>query len=551
MGCLANPVVPDHLTNGTVPIGRPIANTRVYILDAQGLPLPIGVTGELHIGGTGVARGYLNQPELTAERFITDPFSDAPDARLYKTGDLARWLPDGTMEFLGRNDFQVKIRGFRIELGEIEARLREHETVHDAVVIARQSQTTGQQLVAYHVSDDQVSVQSLKDHLAAALPDYMVPAAFVALDALPLTPNGKLDRNALPDPDSAALATSVYEAPQGELEQTLAGIWSDLLAVERVGRHDNFFALGGDSLLVVQLISGLREAGLQADVRSLFSAPNLADLAASLDEGGAQLQIPANLIPDNTQIITPDMLPLVALDQATIDRVLKAVPGGAGNVQDIYPLAPLQEGMLFHHLAAEKGEDVYERSSLLSFEDREAVDDFLTALQQVIDRHDILRTGFVWEDVPQPVQVVRRQALLPVEQLTLEASSQGAEDLQTCFDPRTYHLDISQAPLLQAKLAYDQTTERWLLLLLYHHLIMDAVTLGTLVGEVQAHLTDRVEALPAPVPFRNFVAQARLDVSNDEHEAFFRDMLGDVDEPTAPFDVLDVRGDDVLSLIHI
>ena len=255
----------------------------------------------------------------------------------YKTGDLGRWLPDGTIEFLGRNDFQVKIRGFRIELGEIEARLREHETVHDAVVIAKENKTTGRQLVAYHVGDGEVSVQSLKDHLAAALPHYMVPAIYVALEALPLTPNGKLDRNALPDPDGTALATSVYEAPQGEVEETLAGIWSDILDVERVGRHDNFFALGGHSLLVISLINRLREAGLQTDVRSLFSAPTLADLAASLNEAGAELQIPANLIPDNTQIITPDMLPLVALEQTAIDRALKAVPGGAGNVQDIYP----------------------------------------------------------------------------------------------------------------------------------------------------------------------------------------------------------------------
>ena len=232
---------------------------------------------------------------LTAERFIADPFSDSPDARLYKTGDLGRWLPDGTIEFLGRNDFQVKIRGFRIELGEIEARLQEHEAVHDAVVIARENKTTGQQLVAYHVGDGEVSVQSLKDHLATTLPDYMVPAAFVALDALPLTPNGKLDRNALPDPDGTALATSLYEAPQGEVEETLAGIWSDLLDVERVGRHDNFFALGGHSLLAISLINRLREAGLQADVRSLFGARTLADLAASLDEGVTEIEIPCLL----------------------------------------------------------------------------------------------------------------------------------------------------------------------------------------------------------------------------------------------------------------
>ncbi|MCG1019858.1 non-ribosomal peptide synthetase, partial [Mycetohabitans sp. B4] len=239
--------------NVNIPIGRPIANTQVYLLDAHGQPVPLGAVGELYIGGAGVAQGYLNRPELTAECFVRDPFSDEADARMYKTGDLARYLPDGNLEFVGRNDEQVKIRGFRIEPGEIEACLVQHAQVRDAVVLVR-GEGVEKRLVAYVVAEaDEQLVSELRTHVAARLPEYMVPAALVRLDALPLTANGKLDRRALPEPDAGALAHQAYEAPQGELETTLAQIWAELLEVERVGRHDSFFALGGHSLLAVRL----------------------------------------------------------------------------------------------------------------------------------------------------------------------------------------------------------------------------------------------------------------------------------------------------------
>src|SRR5208282_2012401 len=236
-------------------IGRPIANTRVYILDGYGEPVPVGVAGELYIGGAGVARGYLNRPELTAEKFVKDPFVDEAGARMYRTGDLGRWLADGDIEFLGRNDFQVKIRGFRIELGEIEARLTEHPAIGEAVVIAREDTAGDKRLVAYYTAaaaeataaDPQqelaVTAEQLRLHLSASLPEYMVPAAYVHLRALPLTPNGKLDRKALPAPEADAYAVRAYEEPQGEVENVLAALWGELLHVERVGRHDDFFQL--------------------------------------------------------------------------------------------------------------------------------------------------------------------------------------------------------------------------------------------------------------------------------------------------------------------
>ncbi|HEV2583249.1 MAG TPA: amino acid adenylation domain-containing protein, partial [Ktedonobacteraceae bacterium] len=296
-------------------IGRPIANTRIYLLDNYGQPVPLGAVGEIHIGGAGVARGYLNRPELTAERFLLDPFSSVPGARMYKTGDLARYLPDGNLEFLGRNDQQVKIRGFRIELGEIEARLAEHPTVHEATVVAREDTPGDKRLVAYVVAAENAEsdlAAILRTHLSARLPEYMVPAAYVRLDALPLTPNGKLDRKALPAPEGDAYARQAYAPPQGEIEQTLATLWAELLGIERISRHDNFFELGGHSLLAVQLMERLRRLGLGAEVRTLFATPTLAELAAILGSY-RDVYIPPNAITPHSTAITPDMLPLIDL----------------------------------------------------------------------------------------------------------------------------------------------------------------------------------------------------------------------------------------------
>jgi amino acid adenylation domain-containing protein len=287
-----------------VPIGRPTANVRAYILDRAGEPVPVGVVGELHVGGAGMARGYLGRPALTAERFVPDPFGEA-GARLYRTGDLARWRPDGSIEFLGRNDFQVKVRGFRIELGEIEARLREHPAVRDAVVVAREERAGDPRLVAYWTGEAGVEVQALRSHLGERLPEHMVPAAYVRLDALPLTPNGKLDRKALPSPEGDAYARHGHEPPVGEVEEALAEIWSELLGVERVGRWDNFFELGGHSLLIVKLIERMRRRELHVEVGTLFTKPTIAELAEAVSGDSAQVVVPPNLIPD-LDSIDPD-----------------------------------------------------------------------------------------------------------------------------------------------------------------------------------------------------------------------------------------------------
>ncbi|MBK5540913.1 non-ribosomal peptide synthase/polyketide synthase [Pseudomonas sp. TH07] len=523
-------------------IGTPMANARVYLLDRQQRPVPVGVAGELYVGGAGVARGYLNRPQMTAERFLADPFSREPQARMYRTGDLARWQADGTLDYLGRNDDQVKIRGMRIELGEIESALARHPGLNEAVVLARQDESGQSRLVAYFTAAEGLDIEALRSGLQASLPGHMVPLAYVQLPALPLTANGKLDRKALPEPAAQHLLSREYQAPQGAVEMALAQIWQEVLKVEQVGRHDHFFELGGHSLLAVSLIERMRQAGLGADVRVLFSQPTLAALAAAVGSG-REVQVPDNLIPGACPRITPDMLPLVELDQATLDGLLERVPGGAANVQDIYPLAPLQEGILYHHITARQG-DPYLLQSHMAFADRALFTAFTQALQQVIARHDILRTGVFWEGLQQPLQVVLRNAELVVHEERLDPSAGDIlGQLHGLCDARHHRMDITRAPLMRVHMAQDPVQGRIVAVVLFHHLALDHTAMDVVGHELRAFLQGQGQNLGTPVPYRNYVAQARLGVSEQEHEAFFRDMLGDVDEPTLPFDLQDVQGD--------
>ena len=270
----------------TVPIGRPVANTQMYVLDARMRPVPVGVAGELYIGGVQVGRGYIGRGDLTMERFVPDPFSRTPGARLYKTGDLARHLPDGAIEYLGRTDFQVKIHGQRIELGEIEATLDKHAGVAQSVVMIREDNPGDQRLVAYVVPRQaDYSTADLKERLSNQLPLYMVPSAFVLLDELPLTSNGKVDRKALP-PMGAAFTTREYEAPVGEIELTLAQIWVNVLKLKRIGRHDHFFDVGGNSLLMMQVIAQSLNLGIQLTPLMMFRYPTVRSLATHLAREG-------------------------------------------------------------------------------------------------------------------------------------------------------------------------------------------------------------------------------------------------------------------------
>ncbi|VXC07543.1 Amino acid adenylation (fragment) [Vreelandella titanicae] len=456
-----------------------------------------------------------------------------------------RWREDGQLEYLGRLDHQVKIRGLRIELGEIEAELSAQPGVRESVVVAQEG-PGGSRLVAYVVpqTDSELDTNSLREALGEKLPDYMVPGVLVLLEALPLNANGKVDRKALPEPDLAS--GSQYESPQGEVEEALAEIWSEILGVEQVGRHDNFFELGGHSILALKVLEQMRHRGLTAQVRTLFQHPELTAFAQTIAQKPEQQEfiIPPNRIPNDCQALQPEMLTLIELNAEELREVESAVPGGASNIQDIYPLAPLQEGILFHHRLQKRG-DTYVLLYLLGFDSRERLEAFIAGFNQLIARHDILRTAVLWDGLRQPVQVVHKHAGIEVEWPTItdEAKDYVAGWLYTQVDPDHLRLDVRRAPMLRAVAAYDAENERWLLQLLSHHLVMDHTTLELLMKEVALIQQGREEALPKPLPFRNFVAQARLGISPEEHEVFFRDRLGDVEEPTAPFGILEALGD--------
>ncbi len=529
-----------------IPIGRAIPNTRIYILDNRLQPIPLGVTGEIWIGGAGVARGYLDRPELTAERFVTDPFSATAAARMYRTGDLGRWMADGTIDYLGRNDFQVKIRGFRIELGEIESRLALCAGVREAIVVAREDQPGDKRLVAYVIAQEhaQLSAAGLRAQLANGLAEYMVPGAFVLMDAFPLTPNGKIDQKALPAPDGSAVVAREYSAPQGPVEEAIAAVWRELLGLAQVGRDDHFFELGGHSLMVVRLIERMRDAGLSLDVSTVFSAPTLVAMAAAVDgrqSAGTGFVAPPNLIAHDCSAITPDMLPLATLNQEDIDRITATVAQGAAGIQDIYPLGPLQEGILFHHML-DAVNDAYRLRSAIVFDSRARLDSFLVALQQIVDRHDILRTTIRWAGLAQPLQVVLRHVQLPVTELTLAPGGSAEEQFLALTAPLAMRLSLDESPLMSAYVAADPQSGEWLLSLLHHHIVCDHVTVELMMLELQVLLHQGADHLPPALPYRNFIAQT-LASPQSEHEDYFRRTLGDVTEPTAAFGILDVQGD--------
>uniref|UniRef100_UPI00248BBD6C non-ribosomal peptide synthetase n=1 Tax=Thalassomonas sp. RHCl1 TaxID=2995320 RepID=UPI00248BBD6C len=537
----------------TVPIGHAMQNTQLLVLNENMQLTPLGVTGELHIGGAGLARGYLNREELTAKQFVDNPFPELATTRLYKTGDLVRYLPDGSLEYLGRSDHQVKIRGLRIELGEIEHQLKQLPEIASALVVAHTDQQGEQHLVAYFIGEDASRdnsqlIPSLKQQLGQVLPDYMVPAIFISQESWPLTVSGKIDRKALPEPELSQQRAS-YVAPSTETEKILCEIWQEVLTIPRVGVTDNFFELGGHSLRAMQVMSQLQQAGFSVEVRQLFQHPQLSDLAREITSDSQtkapSFKAPDNMIPVNASVITPDMLPLMGLNQEDIEKVIAKVPGGAANIQDIYPLAPLQQGILFHHMMDPQN-DPYVMPAYLTISGTDNFNQFIFGLNQVIARHDTLRTAVLWRDMPQPVQVVYRTVELPINRVSLPGDEN--EDLLSRFkaydQEQTLAVDIEQGPLLSLTVAHDSDNDKYMLRLLTHHVITDHVTMDIIQQELSLIFTGQQELLPEPVQYREFVAFAKHQEQEQDDAAreFFNKQLGDISETCAPFNLMNVQG---------
>ncbi|MFB6894702.1 condensation domain-containing protein, partial [Kitasatospora sp. NPDC056327] len=473
---------------GGIPIGRPLGDRHLHLLDHHLRPAPLGTTAELHIGGTQLARGYLNRPALTADHFRPDPHTDQPGARLYRTGDLTRWTTDGHLTYHGRTDHQIKIRGYRIETGEIETRLRQHPHIHDTTVT-----THHDQLVAYLVTTPGGTTEGIRDWLAERLPDYLVPTLFVPLDEIPRTVGGKTDRSRLPDPDGhRPEPAGAHEPPRDATERAVAEVWQEVLQLDRIGVHDNFFDLGGHSLLATLAVARLTKAlERPVDVRLFFERPTIAEFAAALP-------------------------PAPSRPEPMIGRMVRT-----GD----FPLSFAQEGLWFLHRLAPEAPDYM---AALAWRvdgalDRARLD---RALERLAARHESLRTTFPLVDA-QPVQRVRAAAGLAAAWHDLrglddpygEAVRQAGAELHRPFD-------LAAGPLVRVT-AWQVGAEDHLLVLALHHIVSDGWSLGVLVRELGV-LYDGGSLPDLPVQYADFADWQRRELAGEGLEqglTYWRERL--------------------------
>ncbi|AUT01014.1 non-ribosomal peptide synthetase [Nostoc sp. CENA543] len=456
-------------TATTVPIGRPITNTQIYILDQNLQPVPVGVPGELYLGGDGLARGYLNRPELTNEKFIANPFGKS---KLYKTGDLARYLPDGNIEYIKRIDNQVKIRGFRIELGEIETVLSQYPKIKSVVAIAREDSPGNKRLVAYVVphQDSQPVAQELRSFLKTKLPEHMIPGVFVILESLPLTPNGKIDRRALPQPDLDSTLLEKYVAPHNPIEELLAQVWAQVLKVGQVGIYDNFFELGGHSLLATQLVSRIRNIfQVELPLSELFTAPTVIELAQKI----GQLQ------PEQLELSAPQILPRAEISEL--------------------PMSFAQQRLWFLD-QFDQNSVLYNIPTALRLVGKLNLQVLEQSLQEIIHRHEALRTNFITIN-EQPTQVIQTQInwqLSIVDWQHLPTAEQETSVQQFLQQQALERFDLVRQTLIRATLILLNQTEQ-ILLVCMHHIVSDGWSMGVFVQELTQLYNAYSQGQPSPL----------------------------------------------------
>ncbi|MCW3467115.1 non-ribosomal peptide synthetase [Chitinophaga nivalis] len=447
-----------------VPLGKTIQNLYIYILDKSLQLAPAGVAGEICVAGIGVSRGYLKRPELTADRFIRNPFSTDPGSRMYRTGDLGRWLPDGNIEYLGRIDEQVKIRGYRIELGEIETAVRQSGLVHQGVVMARPDENGNKRLVGYVVPTEDFDREGIRHYLKDKLPEYMVPTLWVILEEMPLTPNGKIDRKALPEPAVAELIDVAYVAPRNEAEQVLADIWQTLLRIERVGINDNFFGLGGDSIITIQVVSRAKRLGYELQAREIFQYQTIAQLAA-----------------------------VIALRKGAV-----AAAGEQGTLEGAVGLLPIQQAFFEAAAHMPAVPQHYNQTLLFSLDKRVTAGDLSGILMQLQRQHDALRMEYR-QDAGKWIQTYgNRYTELETADLSAVAPDELSAQITACC--RTYQasLDISSGALI--RMVHIQTPaadSHHRLLIVIHHLATDGVSWRILLEDLERLLTARAKGTVA------------------------------------------------------
>ncbi|QGQ96125.1 amino acid adenylation domain-containing protein [Paenibacillus psychroresistens] len=505
-------------------IGKAIPTLTTYILNHTGNLMPIGVAGELFVGGEGVARGYLNRPELTAEKFVANPFE--PGKRMYRTGDLAKWLPDGNLEYVGRIDHQVKIRGHRIELGEIEYRLELHALIRESVVLAKEDEDGQLYLCAYLVGDQALTVAALRNYLSQELPDYMIPTHFVQLEKMPVTANGKLDKQSLPEPSGYRVTGTLFEEPQNEFERQLAEIWQDVLGVDPIGVLDPFFDLGGDSIKSIRLVSAINKRfEWNIQIRELYQYPTIRFLAAFMQQRTEQAV-------DHEQQHAVE-IELIRLKQDILENpsYKSKLPL---DMEDLYPMSDIAQGMIFHSLRFPE-EAMYHDQFVYQVKDLSFSAETLNqALSFMVAKHPILRTSFHVEEYGQPIQIVHYAGKAVIDELNLshlKPDEQESEITVFLSEDRKQPFRLHAAPLWRMKLIplnADHVCICWI----FHHAILDGWSVASFMTELvnvyfRMKAGESVEVVPLKSSYREFIAEQMAIKNKPEMIQYWKEELKD------------------------
>jgi amino acid adenylation domain-containing protein len=502
-----------------LPIGRPLANVQVYLLDSHGNPVPVGVTGELHIGGVGLTRGYLKRPELTAAKFVNNPFNNNLGASMYKTGDLAKWLPDGNIEYLGRMDDQVKIRGFRIELGEIENILQQSDLVNQIAVLAK-GEDGSKRLVAYVVAQGEFNPEDILAYGKKLLPEYMLPALIVELQSMPLTPGGKVDRKALPDPDVIGLQKGTHLAPRTAVEQKVAEIFEDVLEVTGVGVYDDFFKLGGDSILVITLVTRLRDA-FEQDIKlfEVYGTPTVEQIARMVAQ------------PEDVTSITNDAYAEVEAEITALKNEVLKTRADAALIEDIYPMSDIQSGMVYASLVNPELGIYHDQMGHLLAKGLDPVV-LEKALSMMAQKHAILRTTFDLHSHTEGLQIVYKEIPVKVQYLDYSQLTDDEAKIQIdnyLKDERTRPLQMDKAPTWRATVFNLQNNSAFLFQC--HHAIIDGwsdASFNTELNNLYLQLkagADVPPLQPLKCTYRDYVLSHIVEKRNVENREFWKNDL--------------------------